>query len=131
MKTSLSASLLSMVFLVQAAHAQFTYATNNGEISITGYDPTFSDVVIPRTIDGRTVTSIWLEAFFNDRSLVSVTIPNSVRFIGDYAFSSCMRLTSVTIPDGAIFGSFAFEGCTNLTNVTLPDTVTTIPDGAF
>ena len=43
-------------------------------------------------------------------SLTSVTIPNSVTSIGDYAFDDCTSLTSVTIPNSVTsIGSGAFD----------------------
>jgi len=52
-------------------------------------------------------------------SLTSITIPNSVTSIGDYAFSGCTGLTSVTIPNSVTsIGYSAFYGCTGLTSVT-------------
>ena len=48
----------------------------------------------------------------------SVTIPNSVTSIGDYAFAYCLRLTSVTIGNGVIsIGKYAFENSSSLTDV--------------
>ena len=59
-------------------------------------------------------------------------IPNSVTTIGDYTFSYCSGLTSVTIP-GAVtsIGDSAFMGCSGLTSVTIPGAVTKIGDSAF
>ena len=64
------------------------------------------------------VTSIGAEAFYNCKSLTSVTIPDSVTSIGDFTFSYCESLTSVTIPDSVTsIGHYAFEGCRSLTDV--------------
>ena len=42
--------------------------------------------------------------------LTSITIPNSVTYIGGYAFSDCSSLTSITIPDSVTkIGGYAFE----------------------
>jgi hypothetical protein len=47
-------------------------------------------------------------------------IPSSVRYIGEWAFSACGTLTSITIPSSVtVIGDFAFYACNNLTSVTL------------
>ena len=50
----------------------------------------------------------------------SVTIPNSVTSIGDYAFMDCTGLTSITIGSSVTsIDRGAFRGCDNLTSVTV------------
>jgi len=56
----------------------------------------------------------------NYTNLNSVTIPNSVAYIGSSSFSNCINLTSVTIPNSVVtIRQLAFEGCTNLANVNI------------
>ena len=44
--------------------------------------------------------------------------------IGDYAFTDCRSLTSVTIPDSVTgIGSSMFSNCSALVDVTVPDSV--------
>ena len=78
------------------------------------------------------VTWIGNYAFYYCRSLTSVTIPDSVTKIGNYAFDGCSSLTSVMIGDSVTtIGSSAFSSCDSLTSVTIPDSVTTIGSSAF
>jgi len=110
----------------------FTYTTNNSTITIAGYIGSGSMVAIPGAINGLPVTSIGNFAFSNCASLTSVTMPNSVTKIGVEAFYECYHLTSVTIPTNVTsITTDVFTGCTNLSNITIPNSVTSIGYGAF
>ncbi len=109
----------------------FYYAINaKNEITITGrnlFSSSFLD--IPSTIEGKIVTTIG-KAAFEDSSLKSITIPNSVTTIGDDAFENCDSVTSITIPNSVTtIGEYAFRSCDSLISITIPNSVTTI--GAF
>lgn len=80
----------------------------------------------------NSVTSIGDYAFSECDSLTQVTIPNSVTFIGDGVFYSCYRLKQVTIPNSVTsIGDYAFCYCYYLTQVTISSNVTSIGDEAF
>ena len=58
--------------------------------------------------------------------LTSITIPNGVTGIGNYAFSDCSNLNNVIIGDSVqIIGDYAFQGC-GLTSLILPHGVKSI-----
>jgi hypothetical protein len=78
--------LLCAVILPAVVQAQFTFTTNNGTISITGYTGTNEDATIPRTTNGLPVTSIVSCKFGPSSGVTNVTIPDSVTNIGFGAF---------------------------------------------
>ena len=78
-------------------------------------------------------TELGYGAFYNCKTLISVSIPNSVTNFGDAAFYNCSKLTpSVNIPDGVTsLGTNVFFNCVALTNMTIPNSVTSIGTNAF
>lgn len=124
--------MLLILILGGAVQAQFTYTTDNNEITITGYTGDGGVVAIPGTIDGLPVVTIGGAAFWSNSSLTSVTIPVGVTSIGNGAFFGCINLTSVTIPEGVTnIGAGAFWDCTSLTDIAIPSSVTVIGSSTF
>ena len=114
----------------------FTYDVSaDGHYEITGYIVKVStehEVVIPETINDVLVTSIAPDAFKSCTSVTSVTIPSSVKYIGDFAFYDCDKLTKVTMTDSVIeIGVGAFRSCDLLDNVVLPASLTSISNQLF
>lgn len=65
-------------------------------VTITKYTGTESTVILPSKISSWPVTKIGEDAFQDNTTITSVTIPASVTEIGANAFAGCTNLTSVT-----------------------------------
>ncbi len=108
---------------------------DDGHYTITGYLVNVASshaVEIPKEIDGITVTAIAPQAFRSATSITSVTIPDSVKSIGDFAFYDCDKLKTITIANSVEeIGVGAFRDCAVLNNVTLPSSLTKISDELF
>ncbi len=101
-------------------------------------------VGIPSTYNGKAVTNI--ASFSGCTNLTSVSIPDSVTSISDYAFSGCKSLTGVYITDIAAWCNISFGNSTSnplyyakklyfkgelVTELKIPTIVTSISDYAF
>jgi len=77
------------------------------------------------------ITTIPARAFNQCTSLASVTYPDSVTSIGDWAFNGCL-LTEVKLPQSLTrIGDYAFRSCGRLADVKIPRNVATIGSWAF
>lgn len=131
---------------------KYEYTVNDGNATITKFlgpvgsaNPNFYDIKIPSELGGHPVTGLGEYSFSGylsaaqsnepyqfGRNIHSVTIPQSVTSIGDYAFSRCEKMDSLTINDAATsIGSWAFDECYKLTTLSLGKNITTIGDYAF
>ena len=92
---------------------------------------------LPSGSGNKLLTSIDVSEFsgttFNKvpNYITSVTIPNGVTSIGDYAFEYCYGITSIDIPNSVTtIGNYAFRSA-GLTTITLPENLTSIGYMAF
>ena len=113
--------------------SEFDYELHSdGTAEITNYHGNSTSVEIPDKLEGNTVTSIGEYAFSYCESLESITIPDSVTSIGESAFYFCTSLERVIIGNGVTnIGGSAFYECTSLKDVTIGNSVTSIGDYAF
>jgi hypothetical protein len=146
-KTSGITSLFALLLLLAppvALHAQFSIATNNGTITITGYTGVGGDITIPDSTNGLPVTAIKEGAFIGLTSLASVSIPGTVTNIGLDAFRGCSGLTAIIVDsqnstysstNGVLFdkNQTALVSCPGglAGNYTVPSGVTSIGQDAF
>ena len=94
------------------------YTESNGEITLTNYKGSESDLILPSYIDGKRVTKISKDAFYS-KGLTSVVLPENlvsieagtpnaanIGYIGAFADN---KLTTLTIPSSMRYiGNHAF-----------------------
>lgn len=115
-----------------------TYAT------VSSYDNTQAEVVIPDTMNGLPVIGIEASAFemqpisqlfgipLTDYVLETVTLPKGLISIGSHAFQNNLNLKAVEIPDTVTdMRTEAFRGCSSLSSVKLSANLAMIPDSCF
>ncbi len=69
-------------------------------VRIIGYVGNDTEVIIPETIADCPVTTVYDRAFAENKTITSVTIPESVKEIGMFAFLDCENLTEIKLPSG-------------------------------
>lgn len=135
---SVSAVNMNTVFAEDAlvdsvAGSDFEYSyLDDGTIEITKWTGSISgSVKLPETVDSKTVSSIGRFAFYN-KYITSVSLPETLVSIGEYAFSGCSSLREITIPDSVTtMQANVFAGCENLKKATFSKKLKAVPEWAF
>lgn len=82
--------------------------------------------------DTKELVQIQNYAFYYNKNLIQINIPDSVEAIGKRVFEGCEKLTSVDFGSSLSYiDEKAFFGCSALENIELPKSLTTIEFQAF
>lgn len=99
------------------------YVLSDNSYYVTGIDrtinPTATVISVPKTYNGKSVTTISYNAFKDDTSITGLDLTHSaITTIKQNAFQGCTSLTSVKLgAEIRVVESCAFDGSTNLTTV--------------
>ena len=116
------------------------YTTSDGSTATMTRNASFGDVTLVSNtyVDGKGVLKFSGpvktigRGSFELSNLSSVTLPEGLTTLADWAFSHCEDMISITMPSTLTsIGANAFISCTKLTYMTIPDNVTEIGDAAF
>ena len=94
---------------------------NNSKRPWAEYEDSFSDVVV-----GEGITELGDKTFnAYKKVLKSITLPNTLEYIGASVFSDCTALTEIKLPNTSLtgIGNSAFGGCTGIKHFHIPATV--------
>ena len=93
-------------------------------LCITAYEGTAEFLVIPSRIDNKLVTAITKKAFWGNRCLQHIVLPDTIDSIGDWAFSACYMLRDITLPYREInFGKQIFHKSEKMHEIFISDSV--------
>ena len=119
-------SLSDSTLVIEGTGDMYDYG-DNSRAPWYNYASFITSITLPDAM-----TSVGDYAFYNCSGITSLDIPSSLTSVGDYGFYNCDGLTSITLPDGVTsIGDYAFYDCDGLTSITLPDGVTSIGNYAF
>lgn len=91
-----------------------------------------SELIIPSTVDGQTVSAIGSHAFANCDFLTAIYLPDSLLEIHVGAFQNCTALRGINIPANVTkIGAQAFSGCTDLEAIHINNQIASIGNAAF
>ena len=99
---------------------------NNSKRPWAEYEDSFSDVVV-----GEGITELGDRTFYAyKKELKSITLPNTLEYIGASVFSDCTALTEIKLPNTSLtgIGNSAFGGCTGIKHFHIPSSVHYTPD---
>ena len=112
--------------------AAFLFTPISGTLNCTVklLNKSIERIVVPRTADiggvEYTVTEVALNGFSATPGLKAVTLPTTVKKIGNTAFQNCADLELVYFPEVTDIGMNAFSLCPSLTDILFPITVQTV-----
>jgi hypothetical protein len=131
-------SVIEQNYIEEASNkGKFEYALNvEGDYELIKYEPydvTANDITLPKEVNGRDIVGIAANAFTEAASSIkSVTVPDTYKYIGDYAFYDCDSLVSIKLPATLEqIGVSAFRSCDILADFTMPAGVKVVSEYAF
>ena len=124
--------VIAALIIMQLPKAEADASTSASGFQMEGstlvrYRGTDKNVSVPNT-----VRVIGQGAFEDDTNIELVVVPNSVKRIEAYAFWGCDNLDTVVLGKGLTeVGDYAFTNCTGLEQISIPSTATSIGTEAF
>lgn len=105
----------------------------DGTVEIVEYLGEESIVSIPKTIEGKTVSGIGEAAFYENKIIEKVTIPNSIVRISQDAFNWCRKLVQVEFETESQLKEIADYAFANsgIGEITIPDSVVGLGEAVF
>lgn len=98
--------------------------------------PLSGDIVVPEEVllqgEKYKIVGLAPDVFSGNKDIIHVTLPDTIKRIGPFAFDFCENLESCNLPEGLEgIGRGAFQCCYKLKEVDFPDSLRWIDDFAY
>lgn len=110
----------------------FKFDVTSSGATLKEYLGNDTSVSVPSKINSVNVVAIGGEAFWQNKTLQSVSLPSTLTSIGYAAFNECSSLKKIVIPSKVTtIGDGAFWYCSSLESIVIPKSVSEIGKNVF
>lgn len=110
-----------MEMIIEMAEGTFRFRLEKTKAVLTGCEIRSGALSIPGEVSGVPVTDIDKKAFWGQRNLKRVILPERIRNLGDWAFASCRNLEEVEFAgEHVTLGKQVFQNCPKLRRIARP-----------
>lgn len=111
---------------------EYGWGNEEGVSIVKYFGSPVSSLVIPNTIDGKTVLAIEDNVFTGKWGFDKIYLPDTIMKIGEGTFAYNPKMQEITLPKSLrAMGRRVFRNCIALKEIVIPDGVTTIPQETF
>ena len=126
----------SILRFIETFEGKYIFAKIANEYCLLSKYEIDGEVALPSSplIDDKPVTdySVYNHAFYCNDRITTVTVPDSVTSIGDWAFCSCTNMVSITLSESIVeISNFMLNNCSALESICIPESVTQINKFSF
>lgn len=100
---------------VRAGEGTLLLEETGDGLQLCGVKGNIKKLVVPDMVEGLAVTSVGKKALLSNKEVTEVSLPDTLKEIGDWAFAHCSSLKRVRLPDQRLqIGKGIFKDCGQL-----------------
>ena len=112
--------IIQEIIIENTGGGQFAVVPYKSGYALKRYRGTGEQIMVPSCIGQKPVTAVERKAFLSCKTIKSITLPDTVEELGDWAFAHAEQLRTVRMPYRALTrGKELFLGCKRLREIVL------------